>query len=418
MKDWDAFYRNHVVESDYKVILIILDGMPDIYVKELGGTPLSAAHKPNLDKLAKEGASGLIYPTIEPHIAVGSGVAHLALLGYELNRYPGRGPLEGLGADLPIPEGAVIVRLNFATMENGIITDRRAGRLSSGEAKILFERLQNLKSNKSWGLQYEIYHTKGYRGTMIITGKNASSAISDSDPEEAGRPALKIMPTTTSNAKKAQITADFLNWFLQGAQKELATNNQTKANTVISRGSGTIKTYESFTDRYKFKNPVFISSFPLYKGVAKFLGIPVQEPEKLGSDLTIKDKFLTAAKMIKDHDMTILHIKDPDIAGEDGDFLRKKEIIEEIDACLPFITDAMEPDDTIIITSDHSTPAIMREHSGHPIPIVMKGPFMRVDKVKTFSELDCITGSLGTFRAIELMNLILMSTKRLKTFQP
>jgi 2,3-bisphosphoglycerate-independent phosphoglycerate mutase len=415
MKDWDAFYKNHVVESDYKVILIILDGMPDIYVKELGGTPLSAANKPNLDKLAQDGASGIIYPTIEPHIAVGSGIAHFALLGYELDRYPGRGPLEGLGADLNIPVGAVVIRLNFATIENGIITDRRAGRLSGNEAKALFERLINLKCDNSWGLKYEIHHTKGYRGIMIITGKNASASVTDSDPEDSERTILKVSPI--SNDKKAKITADFLNWFIQASQKELASNN-TKANAIISRGAGVIQAYESFTNRYKFKNPVFVSSYPLYKGVAKFLGIPVQEPQKTGAELTIRDKFQTASELIKDHDIVILHIKDPDIAGEDGDYLKKKEIIEEIDACLPYILDNMGPDDTIIVTSDHSTPALMREHSGHSIPIVMKGPFVRVDKVEQFSELDCITGSLGTFRAIELMNLILMSTKRLKTFQP
>ena len=416
MKDWDIFYKNHVVESDYKVILIILDGMPDIYVKELGGTPLSAANKPNLDRLALEGASGIIYPTIEPHIAVGSGIAHLALLGYELDRYPGRGPLEGLGADLNIPVGAVVIRLNFATIENGIITDRRAGRLSGNEAKVLFERLKNLKCDKSWGLKYAIYHTKGYRGIMIITGKNASASVTDSDPEDSERTILKVSPI--SNDKKAKITADFLNWFIQASLKELASDNNTKANAIISRGAGVIQAYESFTNRYKFKNPVFVSSYPLYKGVAKLLGIPVKEPQKTGPELTIRDKFQTASELIKDHDIVILHIKDPDIAGEDGDYLKKKEIIEEIDACLPYILDNMGPDDTIIVTSDHSTPALMREHSGHSIPVVMKGPFVRVDKVEQFSELDCITGSLGTFRAIELMNLILMSTKRLKTFQP
>ena len=121
---------------------------------------------------------------------------------------------------------------------------------------------------------------------------------------------------------------------------------------------------------------------------------------------------------MKKHDMTILHVKDPDIAGEDGDYLKKKQIIEEIDSCLPYITEIMNETDTIVITSDHSTPVLMREHSGHPIPLLMKGPFVRIDKVEKFSELDCIHGSLGTFRAIELMNLILMSTKRLKTFWP
>ena len=417
METWDLFYKNLVRESDYKVIFIIIDGMPDTYVKELGGTPLRVAHTPNLDRLAKEGASGLIYPTIEPHIPVGSGPAHLALFGYGLDRYPGRGPLEALGAGLTVPQGSIVVRINFATIdENEFIMDRRAGRISNIEAKPLMDRLNNLRCENFWCLDYKVLHTKDYRGILIISGANASAAITNSDPREVGKPILEVVPV--SDDKTAEITAQFINWFIHATQEELAKNNPTKANSVVTRGAGAIKLYESFTDRYKFKNPIFISSYPLYKGVATFLRIGVKEPEKSGEKLTIKDKCVTTAKIIQDHDMTILHIKDPDIAGEDGDYMKKKEIIEEIDSCIPYVTDKMTEEDTLVITSDHSTPALMREHSGHPIPLLMKGPFVRVDNVEKFSELDCIHGSLGTFRAIELMNLILMSTKRLKIYGP
>ncbi|NVM29275.1 MAG: 2,3-bisphosphoglycerate-independent phosphoglycerate mutase [Candidatus Helarchaeota archaeon] len=414
---WDIFYKNLVRESDYRVIFVIIDGMPDIHIKELGGTPLSAAQTPNLDRLAKEGASGLIYPTIEPHIPVGSGPAHLALFGYGLDRYPGRGALEALGAGLTVPQGSIVIRINFATIdENGIVIDRRAGRLRDNEAKPLMERLNGLKCEKDWCLDYKIHHTKGYRGALIISGEDASAAISNSDPRAIGQSILEVVPL--SNEKTAQNTANFINWFIKAAQEALAKNNDTGATGIVTRGAGAIKFYESFTDRYKFKSPIFISSYPLYKGIARFLRIPVEEPKKSGKQLTINDKCKTAASLIKKHDMTILHIKDPDTAGEDGNSLRKKEIIEEIDACIPYITDKMEEDDTLVITSDHSTPAPMREHSGHPIPLLMKGPFVRVDRVEKFSELDCIHGSLGTFRAIELMNLILMSTKRLKIYGP
>jgi len=417
MKDWDYFYKHHARESDYKIIFIILDGMPDIYVKELGGTPLSAANTPNLDQLAEKGASGLIYPTIEPFVPIGSGPAHLALFGYELDRYPGRGALEALGAGLTISQGSVVIRINFATVDkNGIVIDRRAGRLGGDSAKKLINRLKNITCEESWCVDYEIHHTKGYRGIMILSGDNASSAISDSDPREVGKRILEVFPE--SDEKTAQVSANFMNWFIESARKKLSRENDTKANAIVTRGAGAIKLYESFTDRYKFKNPIFISSYPLYKGVARFLRIPVKEPEKTGMELTIEDKCLTAAKLINDHDMTILHIKDPDIAGEDGDYLRKKEILEEIDSCLPSITDQMSEEDTLVITSDHATPALMKEHSGHPIPLLMTGPFVRVDNVKKFSELDGIHGALGTFRAIELMNLILMSTKRLKIYGP
>ncbi|TFG04702.1 MAG: 2,3-bisphosphoglycerate-independent phosphoglycerate mutase [Promethearchaeota archaeon] len=417
MKDWDLYYKNLVRESDYKVVFLILDGMPDIYVKELKGTPLQAAKTPHMDALAKDGASGLLYPTIEPHIPIGSGPAHLALFGYELERYPGRGPLEALGVGLPVPQGSVVVRVNFATMDQqGVIIDRRAGRISGEDAGKLVERFKNLECEKFWCLDYSIHHTKGYRGVLIIRGDNASAAISDSDPREVGQPILEVVPE--SGDKTSQITANFMNWFIQAAQAELMTDNETQANTIVTRGAGAIKLYESFTDRYKFKNPIFISSYPLYRGIARFLRIDVQEPDVSNRKASIKDKCVTAGRLLKDHDMTILHIKDPDIAGEDGNFLKKKEIIEEIDTCLPYITDQMDEMDTLVLTSDHSTPASMREHSGHPIPLLMKGPFVRVDPVDKFSEIDCIHGALGTFRAIELMNLILMSTKRLKTFWP
>ncbi|MHA1785712.1 MAG: alkaline phosphatase family protein [Candidatus Helarchaeota archaeon] len=417
MRDWDLYYKNFIRESNYKIIFIILDGMPDIYVKELGGTPLCMAKTPNLDQLATDGASGLLYTTIEPFIPIGSGPAHLALFGYEVEKYPGRGALEALGSGISVPQGSVVIRMNFATMDKQKrILDRRAGRISGEEARKLFERLNNLKTDKFWCLNYKVYHTRGYRGVLIISGENISSNVSNSDPREVGRKILKVKPT--DHNETSRITANFLNWFIEAAQEELAIDNETKANAIVTRGAGHIGLRESFTDRYKFQKPIFISGYPLYKGVAKFLRIPTRdpEPETLNSKVTIKDKFRTASKLMEDHDITILHVKDPDIAGEDGDFMKKKEIIEQIDENIVRIVNKMNDNDTIVVTSDHSTPCYMKEHSGHPIPVLMKGPFVRIDKVTQFSEIDCIHGSLGMFKAIQLMNLILMSTKRLKTF--
>ena len=189
-RDWNYFYKNYVRESEYKVVFIILDGMPDIHLKELNGTPLEAAKTPNLDKLSELGANGLIYPTIEPHIPIGSGPAHLALLGYDLDKYPGRGSLEALGYEIQVPQGSVVLRINFASIdEKGLISDRRAGRISGKKSANLYKRLNDLKCEKFWCLDYKIYHTKGYRGVLVISGKNASPSMSNSDPREIGKPA-------------------------------------------------------------------------------------------------------------------------------------------------------------------------------------------------------------------------------------
>ena len=417
MKDWDYYYKNYAKESEYKIIYIILDGMPDIHIKEINGTPLHAANTPNLDQFAREGASGLIYTTIEPFIPIGSGPAHLALLGYEVETYPGRGALEALGSDIDVPENSVVIRMNFSTIdENKKVIDRRARRIKGKKAQDLFNRLNNLDYNKKDDLDFKVYHTRGYRGVLVLTGTNASSMISNSDPRAIGKKILKVLPKDDLYSSKT--TSEFMNWFIEAVQDELSKNNNSKANAVVTRGAGAITTYGSFQTRYKFKNPVFVSGYPLYKGVAKFLGMKTHDPEpEKGTDkASIKDKFTTASKFIKDHDMTILHVKDPDIAGEDGDYITKKKIIEEIDEHLRILLDKTSENDTVIITSDHSTPCLMKEHSGHPVPVVMKGPFVRVDEVKKFSEIDCIHGSLGEFKAIQLMNLILMSTKRLKIF--
>jgi len=119
-----------------KILFIILDGISDRPCPDLNGlTPLSAAKTPVLDKLAAEGCCGIM-DTIGPGIRPGSDTAHLALLGYDPHKYyTGRGPLECEGTGIPMEPGMIGFRCNFATLSpQGIITDRRAGRIHDTQA--------------------------------------------------------------------------------------------------------------------------------------------------------------------------------------------------------------------------------------------------------------------------------------------
>jgi 2,3-bisphosphoglycerate-independent phosphoglycerate mutase len=96
---------------------------------------LETAHTPNMDRLATEGMIGETIP-IDYGIIPGSGPAHMSLFGIDpVKTEVGRGVLEAFGVGVTVKRGDVAARGNFCTIDsNGIITDRRAGRISSEEA--------------------------------------------------------------------------------------------------------------------------------------------------------------------------------------------------------------------------------------------------------------------------------------------
>jgi 2,3-bisphosphoglycerate-independent phosphoglycerate mutase len=88
--------------------------------------------------------------------------------------------------------------------------------------------------------------------------------------------------------------------------------------------------------------------------------------------------------------------------------------IEEFDDALPEIL-GLNPD-VIIITGDHSTPSILKSHSWHPVPLLLKSPYVLGNTCKAFTERECIKGELGIFSTVNLMSLALANAGRLKKF--
>jgi 2,3-bisphosphoglycerate-independent phosphoglycerate mutase len=161
-------------------------------------------------------------------------------------------------------------------------------------------------------------------------------------------------------------------------------------------------------ENYKLK-PVAIASYPMYRGIAKLVGMEVLE-----TGTTIEDEFMTLRQNYTNYDFFFLHIKGPDSAGEDGDFDRKVRIIEQVDSALSKLID-IEPE-VIVVTGDHSTPTLLRGHSWHPVPILLYSKWCRHDRVNEFSESACLSGGLGRFPATQVMPLAMANALKLSKF--
>ncbi len=85
-----------------------------------------------------------------------------------------------------------------------------------------------------------------------------------------------------------------------------------------------------------------------------------------------------------------------------------------MDEALPALID-LEPD-VLIVTGDHSTPALLRSHSWHALPILLSARTGRSDPVTAFGEAACIGGSLGHMRHVDIMPLAMAHALRLAKY--
>jgi 2,3-bisphosphoglycerate-independent phosphoglycerate mutase len=227
--------------------------------------------------------------------------------------------------------------------------------------------------------------------------------LADTDPQELDVEPLNPKPLTS----EAQETADLVQEFLGQAREILADHHP--ANMVLLRGFSKLPNWPNLEEAFGLQAAA-IAGYPMYRGVAKLVGMEV-----LDSGSEVEDEIETLEQHWDDHDFFFLHVKRIDSAGEDGDFDRKAALIEEVDALLPRLLD-LDPD-VIVVTGDHSTPALLKYHSWHPVPVILWSKYCRADEVERFGERACMAGGLGTrIPAIDLMPLALANALRLKKF--
>ncbi len=390
-----------------KLVLVVLDGVGGLPVD--GASELEKADAPNLSLLANSSACGLQVP-VAYGITPGSGPGHLGIFGYNPLQYEiGRGVLEGLGLGIHLTENDIAIRCNYATAAHEgpkiIIKDRRAGRIPTDQSRKITGMLQE-KIKQIDDAQIILLPGMEHRFALVLRFQNAlekgADLIEDTDPQKEGLEPVVPSPS----GKQAKHVAEIALKFVEKAAQIL--KDQDKANYILLRGFSSVPKIPKFNEVYGVK-PLAIATYPMYLGVAKLLGMDTIKPEG-----GITQEIEALKKNYDKYDFFYLHVKKTDSNGEDGNFDGKCKVIEEFDKNLPDIL-SLNPD-VLVITGDHSTPALIKGHSWHPVPVLLKSRYVFGRTSASFTERECLKGELGIFHSTDIIPLMLANGMRLKKF--
>ena len=390
--------------AESRIVLLVLDGLGDLATPDQSRTALELAETPHLDALARRSSLGRIVP-VATGVTPGSGPGHLALFGYDPASPEadiGRGVLEALGLGLTLGPGEVAARGNFATADAaGNLADRRAGRIPTAECERVCARLNAALAARP-ELAARVVPGEAHRFVLLLSGEGLSAAVDDTDPQKLGVPPLAARETAPEGAATAERVRHVV------AAIEAAIADEPKANRALLRGFSQMPHLPPMPALYKMRCGAF-AGYPLYRGVAQACGMAVVPCGK-----RIGDLLDVVAARWNDFDFFFLHVKQTDQAGEDGDLRAKAAAIEEVDRALPRLL-ALAPD-VVAITGDHSTPAPMKAHSFHPVPLLVHSRLAFLDGSTAFDERQATRGHLGTFPARELVGLLLAHAGRLEKY--
>jgi len=395
------FLRELIVPAQTKIVLLIMDGLGGLPLEPGGKTELETAYKPNLEALAAQSALGLTVP-VAPGITPGSGPGHLAIFGYDPLEFEiGRGALEAIGADFELGPDDVAARGNFCSVDAaGLITDRRAGRIPTEAGKELAELLRTIKIE---GIEFFVVPVKEHRFAFVMRAPGLGDALTETDPQKNGVPALPVRALKPDSKKAARL----VNQFIGEARKELTGKHP--ANMILLRGFARYPTLPTYREVFGL-SAAAIALSGMYRGVARLVGMEIL---RIDGD-AISDEFTTLEKNWNEFDFFYLHIKKTDTCGENGDFAGKVHVIEEVDALMPRLM-ALQPD-VLIIGGDHSSPAVLKAHSWHPVPTLLYSRFVRADGIAEFGERACARGSLGVLPAKDVMPIALANAGRIAKY--
>lgn len=396
------FIDSLVVKNSTKIIFLIMDGLGGLPMGQGDQTELEAAKTPNMDALAAKSICGLLDP-VGYGVTPGSGPAHFALFGYDpVKNNIGRGILEAAGIDFPMTERDLLIRINFATIDkNGVILDRRAGRIDNETNKRICRKLQD-KIQKILDVEVIFEPVREHRALLALRRDRLREEIQETDPQKTG---LQALPPKAL-IPDAEETSGILQKLIDKAKEVLS--DEEKANMLLLRGYSTFRRYPYLSERFGL-NALAIATYPMYRGIARLLGMVIgPQPDSL------KGEIMALRENYGKFDFFFVHVKATDSRGEDGNFDAKMKVIEDVDSLVPLVMD-LKPD-VLVITGDHSTPAALASHSWHPLPVLLHSATARPDRVKQFGERDCIAGGLGRMPMVHLMGLALAHAGRLEKF--
>jgi 2,3-bisphosphoglycerate-independent phosphoglycerate mutase len=395
------FLRRLVVPAQTRLVMLIMDGLGGLPFEAGGKTELETARTPNLDALAARSALGLTIP-VGPGITPGSGPGHLAIFGYDpIEHEIGRGALEALGVDFELRPGDVAARGNFCSLDAaGLITDRRAGRIPTEASQALVQRLRAIHIE---GVEFFVEPVKEHRFAFVMRGASLGDALTDTDPQKTGVSPLPVRALHPGSEQAARLANQFIH------QADQLLRDASPANGILLRGFASLPKLSTYPELFGL-HAAAIAVNGMYRGVARLAGMEVLDV----GGTSIEDEFTCLEKNWAAYDFFYLHIKQTDTAGERGDFWGKVLVIEQVDALLPRLLN-LDPD-VVIVSGDHSSPAVLKAHSWHPVPALLYSKSVRADGIAEFGERACARGSLGVLPATDIMPIALANAERLTKY--
>ncbi|MEM5793923.1 MAG: 2,3-bisphosphoglycerate-independent phosphoglycerate mutase [Candidatus Aenigmatarchaeota archaeon] len=390
-----------------KVVFLVVDGLADLPINNK--TPLSEAKKPNLDYFASNGLLGQIIPVKKSYwneltrTSV-SHIANISLLGFNPYKLEiKRGPLEAVGANIPYTEGHLAVRCNFATVDKELtVLDRHIGRNFSG----LDEIARTINEQVNIGVPFVFMRTYGHRAVLIIKEK-LSDKITDSDPYYDGEKVRRVEPLEPEAKRSAELVQKFLDRARELIEFHPANEKRIKdglppANYIITREAGNkLPSLPNFSKKYKVK-AVCVAENGVMKATCLLAGFNAITVPELKFQPSLKFIFDSIDAALAEYDFVYAHIKGPDEPAHDGDFHKKREMIEEIDRKLERFRNFKG---ILVVTCDHITSCKTRKHEFGAVPVLVYGKGK--GKSKSFSEMEAEKGKLGLITGKKLMEFIL-----------
>ena len=388
-----------------KLVVLLGDGMADLPLEALGGrTPLQAAKKPNMDRLARLGRSGLAR-TVPEGFAPGSDVANLSVLGYDPARhYTGRAPLEAAAMNVHLGPDDIAFRCNFVTIENGLMKDYSAGQISSEEGRELIAALAPLMPGR------RLYSGVSYRNLLVLQA--GANAVCTPPHDISDRPVAEYLPRGPDS--------ELLIFLMEAAGPILEKHpvnirriaaGKRPANAIWLWGQGPAPAMPSFAQKYGLSGAM-ISAVDLLKGIGRYAGLEVIDvPGATGNiDTNYQGKVDAALLALQSLDYVYLHIEAPDEAGHEGEVELKVRAIELFDEkvvgpVLQGLQDCGE-DWRVLLMPDHATPIAIKTHSSDPVPFTIAGIGIEPDGVERFDELAAQRGGYGMVQATALVGMM------------
>ncbi len=401
-----------------KYIIILGDGMADEPIAALGNkTCLQAANKPNIDKVAALGRSGML-DTIPEGFAPGSEIANLSVMGYDVPKvFEGRGSLEAASMGVTIEDGEMAMRCNLICITDGKIKNHSAGHISNEEAEELILFLQKELGNDV----VNFYPGVSYRHLLKIKG--GKKELKCTPPHDVpGTPFADVL--IQAETQEAETTAGMLNDLIIRSQELLenhpvnlkrAAAGKDKANSIWPWSPGYKPDMKTLLELYNLKNGSVISAVDLIKGIGVYAGLKVINVEGATGlyNTNYEGKTQAAIDALRADDFVYLHIEASDEAGHEGDVDLKIKTIEYLDyrVVKPILEEVSTWDEpvTIAILPDHPTPCATKTHTNKPVPFVIYRPGETPDEVTVYDEFASAKGSYGLLKGMEFMKKLIVT---------